>query len=276
MEIFIFGVIFFIIALIIRRKEAFKIWWKPTKHTWIAIGTGLLVFILSLLTLFFYETAPLISYIIVYIFIFTICGFAIPWIYTLLVEKTTLSSMGLTKKQLILSLILSIIFAGLFFPELLIEGNLGSIGFLNLAKASFVLTGVGGIFELFLYYGFIHLKLRKAFGIIPAILITSFLYVLWHVGTQLSHEPDTLYALWKLFWVGIMYQSVFSITRNLLIIWPVFHGVGVMFDFAVNLGDVKDIVADFSWAVSTMISMVLVGIVLYFIRKRKYHMVNQN
>jgi len=34
-----------------------------------------------------------------------------------------------------------------------------------------------------------------------------------------------------------MYQSVFSPTCTLLIVWPVFHAVGVMIDFSVNIGE---------------------------------------
>jgi hypothetical protein len=42
------------------------------------------------------------------------------------------------------------------------------------------------VFVGFLYYSFIHLCVEKAFGKIPAILISSLLYVALHVGTQLS------------------------------------------------------------------------------------------
>jgi membrane protease YdiL (CAAX protease family) len=130
------------------------------------------------------------------------------------------------------------------------------------AKASFVLAGAGGLFELFLYYGFIHLRLEKAFGTIPAILLTSAIYVLWHVGTQLPLEPDPLDAVWKLFWVGVMSQSLFSLTRNLLVIWPFFQAVGVMLDFAVNIGAVENVVGDLPWAAGAVAVMVVIGAVL--------------
>jgi membrane protease YdiL (CAAX protease family) len=119
---------------------------------------------------------------------------------------------------------------------------------------------------LFLYYGFIHLRLEKAFGTIPAILLTSAIYALWHVGTQLPLQPDPLYAMWKLFWVGVMSQSLFSMTRNLLVIWPLFHAVGVMLDFAVNIGAVEGVVGDLPWAVGAVAVMVVIGAVLVRVR----------
>jgi hypothetical protein len=99
-------------------------------------------------------------------------------------------------------------------------------------------------------------------GTIPAILATSGIYVLWHVGTQLPLEADPVDAVWKLFLVGVMSQSVFSLTRNLLTIWPFFHAVGVMLDFAVNLEAVDQVVNDFSWAVGTVLLMFITGVVL--------------
>jgi hypothetical protein len=91
--------------------------------------------------------------------------------------------------------------------------------------------------------------------------------VLWHVGTQLPLEPDPLYAMWKLFWVGVMSQSLFSMTRNLLVIWPFFHAVGVMLDFAVNIGAVNDIVGDLPWAVGAVVLIAVIAIVLSIFSK---------
>jgi membrane protease YdiL (CAAX protease family) len=261
-EITIIGAIFFVIALVVRRKEAFRFRWQPTRHTWIAIGAGLLAFVFSA-SLLLFEPGSLPAQLIHNGLIYVVCGAAIPWGYTILVERDTPAALGLKRERWVLSLILSLVVAGLFVPMLFFEGDLASVGWENVAKASFVLTGAGGLFELFLYYGFIHLRLEKAFGVIPAILLTSAIYVLWHVGTQLPLEPDPLYAVWKLFWVGVMSQSLFSLTRNLLVIWPFFHVVGVMLDFAVNIGAVKDIVGDLPWAAGAVVVMAVISVILF-------------
>jgi membrane protease YdiL (CAAX protease family) len=263
-EVMVIGAIFFVIALVVRRKEAFQFRWQPTQHTWIAIGAGLLAFVFSA-SLLLFEPGSVPAQLVHNGLIYVVCGIAIPWGYTILVERGTPAALGLKRERWRLSLILSLVAAGLFVPLLIFEGDLASVGWGNVAKASFVLTGAGGLFELFLYYGFIHLRLERAFGTVPAILLTSAIYVLWHVGTQLPLEPDPLYAAWKLFWVGVMSQSLFSMTRNLLVIWPLFHAVGVMLDFAVNIGAVEGISHEFPWAVGTVILMVIAGAVLVWV-----------
>jgi len=259
MEILIIGAIFFVIALVVRRKDAFRFRWQPTRHTWVAVGTGLLAFVFSA-SLLLFEPGSVPAMLIHNGLIYIVCGAAIPWGYTILVARETPAALGLKRKRWLLNLIISLVAAGLFTPMLFLEGDLASVGWGNVAKAAFVLTGAGGLFELFLYYGFIHLRLEKAFGTIPAILLTSAIYVLWHVGTQLPLEPDPLYAMWKLFWVGVMSQSLFSLTRNLLVIWPLFHAVGVMLDFAVNIGAVEGIGHDLPWAVGAVAVMAAVGV----------------
>ena len=261
MEVIVIAAIAFTIALVIRRKEAFALRWQPDRHTLVAIGTGMLAFVFSALLLLF-DAESVAARIIHNGLIYIVCGFAIPWGYTLLVERNTPAAMGLTRERWARSLILGLIVAGLMSPIIIFQVDLSAIDWGQMARGAVVLTGAGGLFELFLYYGFIHLRLEKAFGTIPAILATSAIYVLWHVGTQLPLEADPLMACVKLFAVGVMYQSMFSITRNLLTIWPFFHLVGVMIDFVVKLDAVDEILADFPWAVGVMVSMVVIGTVL--------------
>jgi len=268
MELLVMTTVAFVIAIVVRRKEALTLRWQPTRHTWVAVGTGMLAFALSA-SLLLFDGWPPAALVIMYGLIYVVCGFVIPWGYTLLVEQDTPAAMGLTRERRVISLILSLVLAGLFSPIIIFEADLSAIGWVQVVKASFVLTGAGGLFELFLYYGFIHLRLEKAFGTIPAILMTSAIYVLWHVGTQLPLEANPVAALWKLFLVGVMFQSVFSITRNLLTIWPFFHAVGVMLDFAVNIGAVEQASREFPWAVGTVALMVITGAALaLFVRRQ--------
>jgi len=266
METLIMGAIALAVALVVRGREALAFRWQPTRHTWVAIGTGLLAFAFSA-SILFVGTDTLAAKVIHNGLIYVVCGFAIPWGYTLLVEQSSLAEMGLKRERWALSLVLSLVLAALFSPLIIFEGNLGGIGWAKTARAAFVLTGAGGLFELFLYYGFIHLRLEKAFGSLPAILVTSLLYVSWHTGTQLPLEPDPLVAAVKLFGVGVMYQSVFSLTRNLLIIWPFFHLSGVMIDFAVNIGAVEQISDNLPWAIGTVIAMAAVGALLAWMKR---------
>jgi len=56
-----------------------------------------------------------------------------------------------------------------------------------------------------------------------------------------------------------MSQSLFSMTRNLLVIWPLFHAVGVMLDFAVNLDAVEGIVHELPWAVGVVVAITVIA-----------------
>jgi hypothetical protein len=88
MDLLIIAAIFFVIALVVRRKEAFQFRWQPTRHTWVAVGTGLLAFAFSALLLLF-EDESVMYRIILYGLIVLVCGCVVPWGYTLLCELIT-------------------------------------------------------------------------------------------------------------------------------------------------------------------------------------------
>ncbi len=261
MEQVVMAVIFFIIALFSRRRAAFRFTWQPTSSTWVAIGTAGLASVFSAAMLLF-EPGSVAPHLIHYGLIYVVCGVALPWGYTLLVEHAGPAELGLRREKWLVSLVVGFALAALLSLVIVFEADLSAVRWGQLGQAAVSLVGAGGLFELFLYYGFVHLRMEKAFGIIPAILFTAALYVLWHIGTQLPLEADVTAALLKLFAVGVMYQSVFSLTRNVLIIWPFFHGVGVMIDFMVNLGELERASQSFPWAVGALVLMSSVGAVL--------------
>jgi len=261
MEITMIAAVIFILALAARRRHAFALRWQPTRHTWAAVGAGLLAFVLSALLLLFKDSS-VAHRLLHYGGIYVLCGVLIPWGYPLLIEKNTDASIGLTRERWGISLILNGVLGGLFALILIFEADWGAIEPVAFTRATLVLL-VGTLFELLLYYGFIHLRLEQAFGTIPAILGTAVLYVLWHAGTQLPHEPDLLIGIVKLFAVGVLYQSVFSLTHNLLAIWPCFLGVGVMIDYAVNIETIDPVSAQLPWAVGALACMLLTGSLIY-------------
>ncbi len=261
MEQVVMAVIFFVIALFVRRREAFTFRWQPTRSTWVAVGAAGLAFVFSAAMLLF-EPGSVAPRLIHYGLIYVVCGVALPWGYTLLVERAGPAELGLRREKWLASLIIGVVLAALLSLVIIFEADLSAIHWGQFGQAAVALVGAGGLFELFLYYGFVHLRLEKAFGVIPAILFTAALYVPWHTGTQLPLEADVPAALLKLFAIGVMYQSVFSLTRNVLVIWPFFHGVGVMIDFMVNLGELERASQSLPWAVGALVLMACVGAVL--------------
>jgi hypothetical protein len=62
---------------------------------------------------------------------------------------------------------------------------------------------------------------------------------------------------------------VFSLTRNLLVIWPFFHAVGVMIDFAVNIGEVERVSTPFPWAVGVLVLMAVTDVLLAWLARQQ-------
>jgi hypothetical protein len=93
MELLIMASLAFVIALAVKRRVAFKIYWLPERHTWMAVAFGLTAFGLSC-SLLTFAPHSWIRTAINYIGIWTVCGFALPWFYVALIERSGLSGMG--------------------------------------------------------------------------------------------------------------------------------------------------------------------------------------
>ena len=198
-----------------------------TKQTVIALLAGLMMIALSLLMIPFGSNSTfdtIISFILRDVLMIFGLGVVFVSLYT---EKhdDARQAIGFTNRKIKLSIILNLVFAsclpGIFLKDQ-IPQNVLTLS--NLYAAVYIL--VAGIFEMTFIYGFLRMSFEKAFGIIPAILLTSVFYSFHHAGFQ----PEFLH----LFFVGVMYCSVYYITQNLLIVFPFFWGVGALWDVIVS------------------------------------------
>jgi hypothetical protein len=184
----------------------------------------------------------------------------------LLVERGTPADLGIGPRRWKRSLLISLLFAAATLVPVLRAGSrhapshvLGAVFHLN----------VGGLFELFLYCGLLHLRLRDAFGPIPAIIGSAALYSLWHIGTELPLHADPVAALGFLFVVGLLYQSIFATTYNALAVWPFFFTAGVMNDFLLKLDLPDTIGRDLTWpAVGWALALGVPVLILWLARLR--------
>jgi membrane protease YdiL (CAAX protease family) len=234
----------FALAGALQGRTFFALRFAPTRHTRAAVAAGLLPALLSTFALLLPQDS--LSYrVVLWLGIFGLCGFAIPWAYVLLVERGTPAGLGLHGRLWERSLLISGLFAvGSLVPVL--RADLSQYAPSHLLGAV-VHLNVGGLFELFLYYGLLHLRLRDAFGPLPAIVGSAAIYSLWHVGTELPLHADPAAALLMLFVVGLLCHALFATTYNLLVIWPFFFSAGVMNDFILNLGLPDGIGRDLTW-----------------------------
>ncbi len=241
-------------------KQLFR--FNVTKETGIAAIAGLIMILLSLMMIPFGGDSlfnTVMSFILRdFLMIF---GLGVVFV-SLYVEKKggeTLKDLGFTKRKSIASVIINVVLAAgllaMFLTEQIPE-NVLSVK--NLYGASYILAA--GIFEMTFIYGFLRMSFEKAFGIVPAIILTSVFYSLHHAGFQ----PEFVH----LFLVGLMYCSVFYITKNMLVIFPFFWGVGALWDVLVSSEAGDEIKNPGSFIIALIIFAASVSWIIYR-KKRK-------
>ncbi len=207
-------------------KNLFR--WEYTVDTTIALIAGSVMIALSLLMIPFSGGSRIDTFMSFFLRdVLMIFGLGVVFVskYTDKKGRQILADMGFTKRKIVLSLILDVVFAvGLaaMFMKDGMPGNTSDIT--NLYASLYILTA--GVFEMTFIYGFLRMSFENAFGIIPSIILTSAFYSVHHAGFQ----PEFLH----LFLVGLMYCSVFYITKNMLIIFPFFWGVGALWDVIIS------------------------------------------
>ena len=197
-----------------------------TKETGLAVLMGLLMIALSFLMIPFGGDSlrdTFISFILRdFLMIF---GLGVVFVSLYSEKKENVSEdLGFNKRKIIPSVINVVLAIGLLAMFLKEQVPTNIVSLKNFYGTIYILTA--GIFEMTFIYGYLRMSFEKAFGIIPAIILTSTFYSFHHAGFQ----PEFIH----LFLVGLMYCSVFYITKNMLVIFPFFWGVGALWDVLVS------------------------------------------
>ena len=174
--------------------------------------------------------------------------------YILITKKKNLSVLGIHKKRLTVSLIINVV-AGISLLAMFISKNTEDISFNINSFYAITYILVAGIFEMIFIYGFLRYEFERAFRIFPAILITAIFYSLHHAGFQ----PEFT----KLFFVGIMYVTVFYFTHNIFSIFPFFWGVGAIWDVLVNSDAGNQIKNETSFIIAILMFIAMIGISIF-------------
>lgn len=236
-------------------KNLFR--FKITKDTGIAAATGLTMIALSLLMLPFGGDSisdTVISFVLRDLLMIFGLGVVFVSLYVDKKGKEVIAELGFTKRKWILSLVINVVLAaGLLAVFLKDEVPENVMTLKNLFGASYIL--VAGVFEMTFIYGFLRISFEKAFGIIPSILLTSVFYSLHHAGFQ----PEFMH----LFLVGLIYCTVFYFTKNMLVIFPFFWGVGALWDVLVSSEAGDEIKNPVSFAIALIILIASAAWVLF-------------
>lgn len=228
------------------------------KENIIGMANGLGIFLLScFMAIFKNEIAHIILRDILMILVL---GFFFPLYYTVIINKKPVSVLGIKKEKIIVSLIINLA-AGIMLLAMFVSKNEQPISFSKNSFFAVTYILVAGIFEMIAIYGFFRYEIERAFGLIPAIIITAAFYSLHHTGFQ----PEFT----KLFFVGIMYVTVFYITKNIFCIFPFFWGVGAIWDVLINSEAGNQIENLQSFYIAVFMLIVMIGICIYLYKKKK-------
>ena len=233
-----------------------------TKETAVALAAGTVMVALSLLMLPFSGSSFLdnaMSFVLRDLLMIFGLGVVFVSLYAGKDGKSALNEIGFSGRKNVLSLILDFIFgAALLAMFLKEEIPSGLADIKNFYAAVYILTA--GIFEMTFIYGYLRSSFEKAFGIIPAIILTSVFYSFHHAGFQ----PEFMHLLF----VGLMYCSVYYITQNLLIIFPFFWGVGALWDVIVS-SDADSEIKNAESFIIALVILLLSAIWIFIFKRRK-------
>jgi len=163
-----------------------------------------------------------IPYFLVYaILTAAVCGVGLPLIWTVFVTKRPVSALGVTTKFLGASLIIQLVLTAAQYMMTLAK--------IELPEFSKLMPLIGlilcvGFFEVIFWRGWVFSRLEEMFGFLPALVVGSALYAVYHVGYGMSWSE-----MGTLFWVGVIYACVFRLTRNIFILWPLLQPIGQLF-----------------------------------------------
>jgi len=236
-------------------KKWFAFRFHPTKETWLAIGIGVIAILYS----YAMTAIGSIGSILIrdYLMIVGIGLYFTLW----RIKPTMLYEYGLTfdkwKRNFIINIILAVLLLFVMIPPLILQGKaFAPINSHTLSSSLFIM--IAGVFEMMLFYTYQRVVFEKAFGKIPAIILCSAFYSLHHAGFQ----PEFI----KLFFVGISFVLVVSLTNNIWSIFPFYWAVGALLDVLVQSDVVSPIQYPF---IRSIIMLVLIGVAIYlYISKR--------
>lgn len=173
-----------------------------------------------------------------------------PVVYTVWMRRRSLADLGLQAADLRGTGALALLFAGVQFA-------LTMWGFQLPAAEDWVpllvMALVVGAFESVFFRGFIQNRLEAQFGHASGIGAAAVLYGMYHVGYGMGFEEIAFLS-----GLGVIYAVAFSLTRSLLVLWPLLTPLGSFFA-NVRAGDIELPWASIAGFLDVLGVMLLVG-----------------
>lgn len=191
----------------------------------------------------------------------TVFGISLPAYWTLIKKRESLDKLGITKKNLKISIIAQILLAIILYYNK-IDILLGK-EFSELFPLITLVLAIG-FFEAVFWRGWILTNLEDSFGTVPAIILGSLLYAAYHIGYGMEFG-EMLF----LFYIGLMFATLFVLSRNIFILWPIFQPFGQLITISKeNLP--LPLIASVGF-IEVLIVMWIIIFILWRYAAKKYH-----
>jgi hypothetical protein len=178
-------------------------------------------------------------------------GILAPVLYNTLVMKRPLSALGIKKENLLLSFALCVVFSAIQYFITLGKLELPDLGLLLPLVCMAVSVG---FFENIFFRGFAQLRIEESFGIVPGIILSALIYCFYHVGYGMV-GPEYL----TLFIIGLIYSTIFRLTSNVFILFPLLTPMGALFT---NIKDGLSIPFEAIFGFTIVIIFSVIGLVV--------------
>jgi membrane protease YdiL (CAAX protease family) len=199
--------------------------WQPTRDTLVAIVAGVVIIILSAAMLPF-ENWPWVKIAIRDVVQIFLVGILFPLVYIQNHGKDWVG-FGFSLKKWHIFLLIDLVLGILLFFMFLSESPPSPQFRLNAPTVwSAVYIMLALCFELVFFYAFLRTIFERAFGIVPAIILTALFYAFHHIGFQPEYG--------KLIFVGMLYATTYSLGNSALLLFPFFLGIGGTYDVLIQ------------------------------------------
>jgi membrane protease YdiL (CAAX protease family) len=136
-------------------------------------------------------------------------GFPACW--TTLVDRQQMSTLGLSLRHWLPALVLGLGLSVIEVGPVVMGGPSGVSVDQWMPQA---LAGAASLWEPLFVFGWLQLRFEKDFGVLPAVLMASACFALYHVGF------GSVNMMMGQFLSAVVYATVFRLVKNLLAVWP--------------------------------------------------------
>ncbi len=187
-----------------------------------------------------------------------LCGIGLPIAYIKIIKRKGLELLGISKKNIILSIVLGSVLAVFQYSQTLTKVTLPDIQ--HLVPLVTMVLAVG-LFENIFFRGWMQKRFEAAFGLVPSILLASILYSFYHIGYGM-----TWLEMYELFYIGLFYAVVFRLTNNIFILYPFLTPAGALYT---NLNEGLTLPFEASYGFIIVIALSILTIIFFHKLKDK-------